>query len=74
MESAGGGIDLTQSSALLQERTDRTGAWHCWDFCQCGHRGMASKEAVQDLADVGELSSHATELLRELINLLHVSG
>ena len=55
--------------------TDGTSAWHCWDFCHwCGHRGMASKEAVQDLADVGKLSSSVTELLRELVNLLPVSG
>ena len=53
---------------------DWTGAWCCWDFCQCGHRGMASQEAVQDFADVDELSSSVTELLWELIDLASVFG
>ena len=35
---------------------------------------MASKEVVKDHADVCELSSSVTELLRELIDALPVSG
>ena len=83
LETTGSGMDLTGGSALLQERwccpqrdsvIPCTSAWYCWGIHQCGHRGMAGKQVIQDLADVGELCSVVIKLLWELVYLAPLFG